>query len=90
MYCSSGLQIAGRDTTAQALSWMFYLIYRDGTDTNIAKLLTQEVDDVLRGADPTYETYKQQKYAEAWYVKHRANCERCLGQMLSTTSNADT
>ncbi|KAF9981186.1 hypothetical protein BGZ65_004231, partial [Modicella reniformis] len=59
--------IAGRDTTAQALSWMFYLIYRDGTDKNISKLLTQEVDDVLGGGDPTYETYKQQKYAEACF-----------------------
>ncbi|KAK3815797.1 MAG: cytochrome P450 [Linnemannia gamsii] len=39
--------IAGRDTTAQALSWMFYLLNRDGTDKEIIKTLIQEVDDVL-------------------------------------------
>jgi len=60
------MQIAGRDTTAQALTWMLYLIYRDGADKDIAKILTKEVDDVLQGGDPTYESYKQQKYAEAW------------------------
>lgn len=60
--------IAGRDTTAQALSWMFYLINRDGTDKEIMKTLVKEVDEVLGDGLPTYETHKQQKYAEAWYV----------------------
>ncbi|KAK3821894.1 MAG: cytochrome P450 [Benniella sp.] len=59
--------IAGRDTTAQALTWMFYSIYRDGADKDIAKILTKEVDDVLQGGDPTYESYKQHKYAEACF-----------------------
>ncbi|KAK3821893.1 MAG: cytochrome P450 [Benniella sp.] len=59
--------VAGRDTTAQALTWTFYSIYRDGTDKDIAKILTKEVDDVLQGGDPTYESYKQQKYAEACF-----------------------
>jgi len=61
-----GFQIAGRDTTAQALTWMFYSIYRDVADKDIAKILIKEGDDVLQGGDPTYESYKQQKYAEAW------------------------
>lgn len=60
--------IAGRDTTAQALSWMFYLINRDGTDKSIMKTLIQEVDDVLGESLPSYETHKQQRYAEAWYA----------------------
>jgi hypothetical protein len=60
--------IAGRDTTAQALSWMFYLISRDGTDKSILKTLIQEVDDVLGDKLPTYESHKQQKFADAWYV----------------------
>ncbi|KAF9362355.1 hypothetical protein BGX34_006345 [Mortierella sp. NVP85] len=64
---SEELLIAGRDTTAQALTWMFYLIYRDGADKDIARNLTKEVDDVLQGRDPTYETHKQQKYAEACF-----------------------
>ncbi|KAG0078803.1 Protein kinase alk2 [Linnemannia elongata] len=59
--------IAGRDTTAQALSWMFYLINRDGTDKEIMKTLIQEVDDVLEGKLPTYESHKQQKYADACF-----------------------
>ncbi|KAF9898270.1 hypothetical protein BX616_004262, partial [Lobosporangium transversale] len=57
--------LAGRDTTAQALAWMFYLLHRDGTDKTIAKGLAAEADDVLGGQDPTYETYKRQKFAEA-------------------------
>lgn len=65
--------IAGRDTTAQALSWMFYLINRDGTDKEIMKTLIQEVDDVLGDKLPTYETHKQQKYADAWYVAPHAS-----------------
>ncbi|KAF9352671.1 hypothetical protein BGX26_009555 [Mortierella sp. AD094] len=58
--------IGGRDTTALALTWMFYLLLRDGADTSNMNKLFQEVDDVLQGSHPTYETYKKQKYAEAW------------------------
>ncbi|KAF9536607.1 Protein kinase alk2 [Mortierella hygrophila] len=43
----------GRDTTAQALSWMFYLLNRDGTDPSIKQTLVQEVDDVLEGELPS-------------------------------------
>ncbi|KAF9380463.1 hypothetical protein CPC16_010309 [Podila verticillata] len=57
--------IAGRDTTAQALSWMFYSLNREGADQIVLDTLVQEVDDVLQGGQPTYETYKQQKFAEA-------------------------
>ncbi|KAG0218383.1 hypothetical protein BGX33_007525 [Mortierella sp. NVP41] len=57
--------IAGRDTTAQALSWMFYLLFRSQTDPNVFKKLVQEVDDVLKGQVPTYESCKVMKYAEA-------------------------
>ncbi|KAF9389620.1 hypothetical protein CPB97_011030 [Podila verticillata] len=57
--------IAGRDTTAQALSWMFYLLLRTETDPEVRQRLEQEVDEVLQGQEPTYETHKQQKYAEA-------------------------
>ncbi|KAF9092869.1 Protein kinase alk2 [Mortierella sp. AD031] len=57
--------IAGRDTTAQALSWMFYLLHRSQTDPSIVKKLVTEVDNVLRGEDPTYDSCKTMKYAEA-------------------------
>ncbi|KAF9963339.1 hypothetical protein BGZ65_004207 [Modicella reniformis] len=57
--------IAGRDTTAQALSWMFYLMHRSSSDKNIVRKLQQEIDEVLGGELPTYESYKKMKYAEA-------------------------
>ncbi|KAG0213597.1 hypothetical protein BGX28_004014 [Mortierella sp. GBA30] len=63
------MTVAGYDTTAQGLSWMYYLILRDGADKNIMKNLTYEVDDVLQGADPTYTTHRQQKYAEACFYE---------------------
>lgn len=46
---------------------MFYLIYRDDSDKNIQTTLVQEVDDVLGGSVPTYETFKNLKFVEAWY-----------------------
>ncbi|KAF9167127.1 hypothetical protein DFQ26_005739 [Actinomortierella ambigua] len=61
--------IAGRDTTAQALSWMFYLMHRNQSDPQIKEKLTAEIDQVLGakedGVKPSYETYKQMRYAEA-------------------------
>jgi len=45
---------------------MFYLVYRAEAGKEIAANLTKEVDEVLQGANPTYESHKQQKYAEAW------------------------
>ncbi|KAF9925515.1 hypothetical protein BGZ67_008568 [Mortierella alpina] len=63
------ITVAAYDTTAQAISWMFYLMLRDGADKDIIKKLTQEVDDVLKGQNPTYSTHKQQKYAEACFLE---------------------
>ncbi|KAF9385396.1 hypothetical protein BGX21_001073 [Mortierella sp. AD011] len=59
--------IAGRDTTAQALSWMFYLLGRSEADPQLTKNLVNEVEEVLHGEMPTYETYKQLKFAEACF-----------------------
>ena len=59
---------AGRDTTAQALSWMMYLIHTNASDKNIARKLREEVDEVMGDSEPTYESTKKMKYAEAWYV----------------------
>ncbi|KAG0199101.1 hypothetical protein BGX28_007555 [Mortierella sp. GBA30] len=61
--------IAGRDTTAQALSWTFYLMHRSNTSPEILKQLVQETDDILAGGLPTYESTKQQKYAEACFYE---------------------
>ncbi|KAF9172093.1 hypothetical protein BGX21_005455 [Mortierella sp. AD011] len=59
--------IAGRDTTAQALSWMFYLMHRSSSDKNIVLRLQKEIDDVLGDGLPTYESSKKMKYAEACF-----------------------
>jgi len=61
--------VAGRDTTAQALSWTFYLMHRTGSDPKIAEMLRQETDEVLQGGFPTYESIKKQKYAEACFYE---------------------
>ncbi|KAG0244347.1 hypothetical protein BGW41_008111 [Actinomortierella wolfii] len=57
--------IAGRDTTAQALTWMFWSMHRRGVDPQIVAKMRQEVDEVLHGEDPTYENTKKMKYTEA-------------------------
>ncbi|KAF9080598.1 serine/threonine protein kinase, CMGC, dual-specificity [Mortierella sp. AD031] len=57
--------IAGRDTTALGLSWMFYAMLRDETDPKLMKTLIQEVDDVLGNDLPSYDTHRKQKFAEA-------------------------
>ncbi|KAF9544141.1 hypothetical protein EC957_012357 [Mortierella hygrophila] len=59
--------IAGRDTTAQALGWTFYLMHRRGADPAIVQRMQEETDSVLQGGLPTYETTKQQRFAEACF-----------------------
>ncbi|KAG0277065.1 hypothetical protein BGZ95_006575 [Linnemannia exigua] len=61
--------IAGRDTMAQSVAWMMYAMLRNETDPEIMKTLVQEVDEVLGGKLPTYETHKKQKYAEACFFE---------------------
>ncbi|KAF9188584.1 hypothetical protein BGZ50_001237 [Haplosporangium sp. Z 11] len=61
--------LAGRDTTAQALSWMFYLMHRSEASSEIISQLKEETDSVLNGGLPTYESTKQQKYAEACFYE---------------------
>ncbi|KAF9334777.1 hypothetical protein BG006_001525 [Podila minutissima] len=57
--------IAGRDTTAQALSWMFYLLHRSSVNRGILPKLVSEISSSLGNSSPTYEVLKQMKYAEA-------------------------
>ncbi|KAF9438655.1 hypothetical protein BGZ76_006216 [Entomortierella beljakovae] len=62
--------LAGRDTTAQALSWTFYLMHRnEAADRKIVNELISETDRVLNGGLPTYESTKQQRYAEACFYE---------------------
>ncbi|KAF9547205.1 Protein kinase alk2 [Mortierella hygrophila] len=57
--------IAGRDTTAQALSWTFYLLFRSQTNPQVVQKLVEEVDGVLKGQSPTFDSCKNMKFAEA-------------------------
>lgn len=76
---------AGRDTTAQALSWMFYLIHRDQSDKNIARKLREEIDEIVGDSEPTYEITKKMKYAEAWYVSSFLYSHLRLRRVLSSS-----
>ncbi|KAF9324006.1 Protein kinase alk2 [Linnemannia elongata] len=61
--------LAGRDTTAQGLSWMFYLIHRSQTRKEVLTKLREEIDTVLQGGFPTYETIQTQKYTKACFFE---------------------
>ena len=45
--------IAGRDTTASLLTWLFFALV---TDPEMQDKLIQEIDQQLAGEDPTFET----------------------------------
>ncbi|KAF8981544.1 hypothetical protein BGZ46_002624 [Entomortierella lignicola] len=60
---------AGRETTAHALTWMFYLLLRDSADKSMIERLVRESDEALQGEDPTYDTYKKQRYTEACFYE---------------------
>ncbi|KAF9563775.1 hypothetical protein EC968_004718 [Mortierella alpina] len=70
--------IAGRDTTAQAISWLFYLLHRDSADKDVLNTLRQEIDDFFAGGDLSYDAFKQQKYAEACFNELPRNLKLCV------------
>jgi fatty acid omega-hydroxylase len=53
------LIIAGRDTTACTLTWVFYLLSQN---PKVQELLLAEIDDTLKGAEPTYENLTSLAY----------------------------
>ncbi|KAF9170898.1 hypothetical protein BGX20_008373 [Mortierella sp. AD010] len=59
--------VAGRDTTAQALTWMIYLLFRNGADPDVPRRVSREVNEVLEGGVPTYDTHKKLKFTEACF-----------------------
>lgn len=44
--------VAGRDTTANCLTWVFYEMYHNPEKK---EKLQKEIDEVLQGQEPTYE-----------------------------------
>lgn len=59
--------VAGRDTTASALSWVFYELARHPEITR--KLRAEIVDTIGLNTAPTYEDLKRMKYLQvsvAW------------------------
>ncbi|KAI7858300.1 cytochrome P450 [Circinella umbellata] len=63
--------IAGRDTTAQALSWTFYLLLNN---PRIEEKLVQEInehitDDIMHDSPALYEVIKDMKYAHAVFYE---------------------
>ncbi|KAG0301876.1 hypothetical protein BGZ98_007981 [Dissophora globulifera] len=65
--------LAGRDSTAQALSWMFYLILSSESSRDILDKLVSEIDSNLgHGNDsiyPSYEIIKCMKFTEACFLE---------------------
>ncbi|KAF9437245.1 hypothetical protein BGZ76_001483 [Entomortierella beljakovae] len=61
--------IAGRDTTAQSLAWMFYHLLEGNSDPEVIEKINKESDEILQGGYPTYESTKQQKYLEACFYE---------------------
>lgn len=53
--------IAGRDTTAQTLTWMFYLLSQH---PDVRQQVADEIKDELKGGLPTYDNVQQLKCLE--------------------------
>ena len=53
--------IAGRDTTAQTLSWAFYLLSQN---PDVLETLKHEVEIELQGVEPSYENVKDLMYLD--------------------------
>lgn len=80
--------IAGRDTTAQALSWTFYNLC---CHPRIEYKLVQEIneyitDDIEGDARALYEKIKDMKYAHAVYVYQVAVCHAKRKDFLTWSS----
>lgn len=53
--------IAGRDTTAQALSWTIYLLTQH---PEVVQKFREEIDRVTPNSYPSYEAWKEMKYGQ--------------------------
>ncbi|KAG0252304.1 hypothetical protein DFQ27_008157 [Actinomortierella ambigua] len=77
--------LAARDTTAQALTWLFFNLLKADADSEVLNRLVDEIDSVFQGNTPTYETHKRQKWGEAClfetlrlYPVVPRNMKRCI------------
>jgi cytochrome P450 len=63
--------IAGRDTTAQALSWTFYelMMHKDVEEKLVEEIMEHITDDIEDDPVALYEAIKDMKYAHAVYVR---------------------
>lgn len=60
------LFLAGHETTANALTFTFYLLSQN---PDAEKKLHEELDEVLNGSSPTVEDYPKLKYVEAVFAE---------------------
>ncbi|ORZ03289.1 cytochrome P450 [Syncephalastrum racemosum] len=63
--------IAGRDTTAQALSWGFYmLLQHERVECKLLKEIQENItDDMIHDSAALYESIKNMKYAHAFFYE---------------------
>ncbi|MCS6885717.1 MAG: cytochrome P450 [Acidobacteriota bacterium] len=85
------LFLAGHETTANALTWTWYLLAKH---PEIERKLHEEIDSVLSGRRPSFDDVKRLKYAEmvlaesmrlyppAWAVGRRTLVDVTLGDYL--------
>jgi len=57
--------IAGRDTSAQLLTWVSYYLAREASDSRIWRRLAAEAAQCVRGVAGTYDEVKSMPYTEA-------------------------
>lgn len=83
--------IAGRDTTAQALSWGFYmLLQHERVERKLLKEIQEHItDEIIHDSSALYEAIKNMKYAHALYVPKPMSID-FLVYSLSAVSLAST
>ncbi|KAI8833749.1 cytochrome P450, partial [Chytridium lagenaria] len=60
------MTLAGRDTTAQGLSWAFYVL---SSRPDVVKRIRDELEEVLDGRIPTFDEVSQLKYLNAFIME---------------------
>jgi cytochrome P450 len=76
--------IAGRDTTAQTLTWVFWNL---ANNPEVEKKARAEVQAVLNGKEPDYESIKELKYLNAIFNETLRLQANVPGNILTCTKD---
>ncbi|KAI9026357.1 cytochrome P450 [Hyaloraphidium curvatum] len=81
----ANIVIAGRDTTAQTLTWLFYCL---ANHPEVERKVREELVSVLGDKEPTYETLKELKYTNAVFNETLRLYANVPGNLLTATKDA--